>query len=173
MADARIPERYLVDRRIMRLSDAERSSLFLATLWSVSNRTDGRIERGDLAIIPMFREAAVHTLVVQGLWVEDGPDAWVIVDYERDQTSRSQFEVMENTRRREREKKQRQRLKQGVPGDSPGGQSRGTSQDRQGQARQGEEGQEIAEGVDVGTGEVHEWPVRVPGEQFVQDEVPW
>lgn len=172
MADARIPERYLVDRRIMRLTDAERSSLFLATLWSVSNRTDGRIERGDLPIIPMFREEVVHTLVVHGLWVEDGPDAWMIADYQRDQTTRSQFEVLDNNRRRERDKKRRQRSKkeEEVPGDVPGGLSRGTLQARQGQARQGQEGQEIAEGVDPNTGEISSWATRKPGdpEQWVE-----
>ncbi|MGN7968163.1 hypothetical protein [Microbacterium sp. 22296] len=164
MADARIPERYLVDRRIMRLTDAERSSLFLATLWSVSNRTDGRIERGDLAIIPMFRQEAVHTLVVHGLWVEDGPDAWSIADYERDQTTRDEFERLENARRKDREKKARQRAQQRVPGDAPGGQSPGTAQDRQGKARQGQEGKDIAGGVDEETGEVIGWVTRKPGE---------
>lgn len=175
MADARLPERYLADRRILRLTDAERSSLFIATLWSVSNRTDGRIERGDLAIIPMFREEAVHTLVVHGLWIEDGDDAWVIADYARDQTSRTEFEVLENARRREREKKRRQRSqKDGVPRDVPGGQSRGTAQDRQGQARQEQEGQEVAEGVDLSTGVVTEWatvPLGVGSP--LDDEEPW
>lgn len=175
MADARIPERYLVDRRIMRLSDAERSSLFLATLWSVSNRTDGRIERGDLGIIPMFRAEVVHALVVHGLLVEDGEDAWVIADYQRDQTSRTEFEVLENARRREREKKRRQRSqKDSVPGDVPGGLSRGTAQDRQGQARQGQEGQEIAEGVDLSTGVVTEWETVPPGGGSpLDDDEPW
>ncbi len=159
MVDARLPERYLSDRRILRLTDSERSSLFIATLWAVSNRTDGRIERADLDLIPMFRSAAVNTLVIHGLWLPDGEDAWTIADYSRDQTTRHEFEVLENNRRRERTKKARQRARQSVPGDVPPGQSPGTAQE--GQARQeGQEGRDI----DPGTGEVHEWATRTPGE---------
>jgi hypothetical protein len=171
MVDARLPERYLADRRIMRLSDAERSSLFLATLWSVSNRTDGRIERGDLGIIPLFRQEAVHTLVVHGLWVEAGADAWVIADFARDQTTRDELEVLDNARRRDRDKKRRQRAERnGVPGDVPGGLSPGTAQARQGQARQGQEGQDLGESYDPGTGEISDWPARVPGNPSFPDD---
>ncbi len=157
MADARLPERYLIDRRVLRLTDPERSSLFMATVWSVSNRTDGRIERADLPLIPTFTPKVIPALVAAELWQADGPNAWLISDYQRDQTSRHDFEVLEAARRREREKKQRQRAK-----DRTEGQSRGdvpgddTGKDRQGQARQ-EPGQDYR-GVDERTGEVSGWP---------------
>jgi hypothetical protein len=164
MADARLPERYLADRRILRLTDAERSSLFMATTWSVSNRTDGRIERADLPLIPTFQPSAIAALVSVGIWVTAGADAWVIADYARDQTTRTEFEILENARRREREKKRRQRSKspETIPGDSPPGQH------RQGKARQVQEpGQDDggAEDVphDAKTGELTDWPVRTPG----------
>ncbi|MFL1999471.1 hypothetical protein [Microbacterium sp. A1-JK] len=169
MADARLPERYLIDRRVLRLADSERSSLFMATVWSVSNRTDGRIDRADLSLIPTFAAAAIPALVSAELWIEDGSDAWVIADYQRDQTSRHDFEVLEAARRREREKKQRQRAR-------PEGQSQGsvpgddTGKDRQGKDRQ-ETGQEHDERVDQRTGEVS-WPSRVPGqpESWVEND---
>lgn len=172
MVDARIPERYLTDRQILRLSDAERSSLFMATVWSVSNRTDGRIERDDLALIPTFKESTIVKLVQAGLLLPEGADAWIIGDYSRTQTTRTEFEILDNARRREREKKQRQRAKphDAVPGDVPGGQSRGTSQ--AGQAGQeGKAGQDYSEAleswIDEATGEVQEpvtsWPTVVPG----------
>lgn len=159
VVDARLPERYLNDRRILRLTGDERSSLFMATLWSVTNRTDGRIERSDLAIIQTFRAEHVNALVLHGLWVEAGDDAWMIVDYERDQTSRDEFERLENARRKDREKKARQRAQQRVPGDVPPGQSPGTAQVRTGQARTGKD-----LGADQRTGElVSSWPTVTPG----------
>ncbi|WP_439592391.1 hypothetical protein [Microbacterium sp.] len=131
----------------------------MATTWSVSNRTDGRVERDDLPLIPTFRSDVVARLVQLELWVPDGDDAWIIADYARDQTSRTDFEVLENNRRRDREKKRRQRSKSPgtVPGDSPGGLH------RQGQARQEQEqGQDDVE-VDQQTGQVRQWAARVPG----------
>lgn len=122
MADARIPERYLVDRAVIRLSDTERSSYFMATLWCVSNRTDGALERSDLQLIPTFQESVVPKLVESGLWVTTGKDSWVIADYVRTQTTRAEFEVLDNIRRADREKKKRQRAGKALesPGLSPG-----------------------------------------------------
>lgn len=174
MADARIPERYLADRRILRLTDAERSSLFMATVWSVSNRTDGRLERADLPLIPTFDPKLLKPLEAKGILVADGGDAWIIADYERDQTSRSEFEVLENARRRDREKKRRQRSKDGSPeGQSPGTfPGDDTGKDRQGQARQ-EQGQDYAESdghINQQTGEVMSWPTaEIPD----SDDVRW
>ena len=164
MADARIPERYLLDKRVLRLSHEARSSLFMATTWSMSNRTDGRVERADLPLIPTFVAQCVTELVAQGLWTPDGSDGWLIVDYARDQTSREEFEVLENARRRDREKKRRQRARTEprspgtIPGDGPRGQHRqGKSKARQVQ------GQDNSEAIDEQTGEVTSWPTAVPG----------
>lgn len=165
MADARVPERYLNDRRILRLSPAARSSLIMATVWAVSNRTDGLIERDDIPLIPTFDQSTVDALVSAGLLTVSGADAWIITDYERDQTSRAEFEVLENMRRRERTKKRRQRSKEG---DSPGGHSPGTvpgdstGKARQGQARQGRQGEEDL-AVNAETAEITDWPTAVPG----------
>ncbi|NQX11365.1 hypothetical protein HQQ80_06995 [Microbacteriaceae bacterium VKM Ac-2855] len=145
MVDARMPERYLLDRRIGRLSDAEFRSYITATIWSVSNRTDGVIVADDLPLIPRFSTSAVLAFVALALWVETGDGRWLICDFAQTQTSKHELEVVENMRRRDREKKARQRAAKAgleaepspafadVPGDVPRDVSPG--QHRQGQAR--------------------------------------
>jgi hypothetical protein len=108
MVDARFPERLLADRRLMKLSDADLVSYTMATIWSVSNRTDGCIVADELKLIPRFHEESAPRLVTAELWKKLGA-GYVIVDHETWQTSRADLEVLENTRRREREKKARQR----------------------------------------------------------------
>lgn len=170
MTDARIPERYLMDRRIVRLTDTQRSSYFMATLWSVSNRTDGFIDRADLPLIPTFNPNAAPALVDCGLWAVTG-SGWTDTEFMRVQTSRDDLEVLENARRADREKKARARAaKKGnpptfpgnVPGTSPGD---STGEDRTGKDRQGQDEGEAwhDEHVDSQTGEitgiVTSWPV--------------
>ena len=136
MTDARIPERYLMDRRIARLSDAAFRSWIVATLWAVANRTDGVIERDDLGLIPKLDAASVDALTASGLWTATD-EGWRITDYAETQTSRSELEALENVRRREREKKRAQRSRPDAdvsPGQSTGtvpAVSRGATQDRQ------------------------------------------
>lgn len=145
MTDARYPEKWLSDRRILRLS-AEQHRTFVVTLaWSVSNRTDGVLEREDLPLVVGCDTSAMTaaTLVTQGLW-EPTAAGWLIVDFAPSQTSRDELQVLDNARRREREKKARQRHSrrhpdEDVPGDVPGDASPGKAQDRQGQDRQGQD----------------------------------
>jgi len=149
MTDARLPERWLIDRRVIRLSDAHFRSFIQAMLWSVSNRTDGHIDPEDLGLIPNFAAGATKALVAAGLWTALEP-GWRITEFITTQTSSRDLEVLENNRRREREKKQRQRAAKAagdtldngaVPGDSEGDSTEGcppgTPQDRTGQARKG------------------------------------
>ena len=140
MTDARFPERWLNDRRLLRLSDAAFRLFVISLTWSVSNRTDGVLDAGDLALIPGINPAAVGELVEAALWMAGGgpsPTAapWLIIEYAGTQTSRHELELLTSMRRREREKKRRQRAR--VPGDVPGDVSPGTAQDRTGQARPG------------------------------------
>ena len=155
MTDSRLPERYLTDRRILRLTDTERNSYIMGTLWSVSNRTDGRIERDDLQFIPTFNLASIPALTRTGLWSEE-TEGWVDTEFDKVQTSKDDLEVLDNARRADRQKKARQRAhKKGdhalcepgecrettgntpsfppSPGDSPGDESRG--QHRRGEDR--------------------------------------
>lgn len=169
MTDARIPERYLVDRRIVRLSHIQRSSYFMATLWSVSNRTDGHIDKGDIPLIPTFDQEAIGALVGVGLWAPTST-GWLDTEFETVQTSRDELTRMDNMRRADREKKARQRahakgdhamcLPEGcdqierprpafapAPTEDPQGQSRGqsrghvpgTQQERTGEERRGQD----------------------------------
>ena len=143
MTDARMPERWVSDRRLQRLSDAHYRSYFQALLWSVSNRTDGVIEPEDLGLIPNFAVGAPQAFVTARLWTPLR-HGWLIADFDATQTVRSELEMLENVRARERRKKQRQRAAKAdetadvpgtVPGDGPEGQSRGTTQEGR-QARQ-------------------------------------
>lgn len=137
MTDARFPERYLSDRRVLRLAADEFRAWSFATIWSVSNRTDGVILSDELPLIPFMKDSTAQKLEACGLWtaVEGG---WVVADFADTQTSRHDLEVLDNMRRAQREKKQRQRAAKAagtspgpsfsdVPGDSTGGQYPGTS----------------------------------------------
>lgn len=160
MTDARVPERWLNDRRIQRLSADHYRTFINALLWSVANRTDGRIEREDVGLIPHWSANSAKALIAAGLFIAQA-DGWLIADYLATQTSRSELETLEQVRRRERDKKARQRAGRAgtpnaddsgapgdetdsvpgdVPGDSPGEASRGTTQEgRTGRkARKGE-----------------------------------
>ncbi len=121
MTDARLPERWLVDRRLLKLSDSAHRTFITALLWSVANRTDGRFEIDDIELMPRARPGDVVELLAAGLFLRDGSQLF-LPDFAATQTSRDELEVLENARRRDREKKARQRAeKNGVPGDSPPG----------------------------------------------------
>jgi len=151
MADARFPGRWINDRRVMALTGDVFKAFIVALAWSVENRTDGLIRTDDIEFIPRFTPAHAAALVTAGLW-ETTTNGWQIVDYKATQTTRSEFETLENNRRREREKKARQRAR--VPGDVPGDMSRGTAQARTGQAGQASESAGILD-----------WPVaQVPAD---------
>jgi hypothetical protein len=131
MTDARFPERWLNDRRILRLPD-DAFRLFVTSLaWSVANRTDGRIYDDDLGLVPASPGGSGQ-LAKAGLW-ERVADCWQITVFEETQTSRNQLAAAANARRADREKHRRQRAHKAgnhafcgnrpctrVPGDSPG-----------------------------------------------------
>ncbi|WP_457098824.1 hypothetical protein [Microbacterium sp. P5_E9] len=181
MSDFRFTGRWLNDRRVMTLSGDDFKSWVTAGAWMVENRTDGRITADDLELVPRFTPSSIPRLVAAGLWVADG-DSWVMTDYQETQTSRAEFEVLANARKRDREKKARQRAVRAedsahVPGDSPGDGSRGSTQDRTGQDRTGQEEGELrtTENVNRHTGEVMNWPTAVPGDPgyCTKHGVPW
>lgn len=147
MTDARLPERWLTDRRLLKLSDSAHRTFVTALLWSVANRTDGRLEVDDLDLMPRARQSDVVELVASRLFARDGTQL-VLIDFPGTQTSRDELEVLENARRRDRQKKARQRADRAtVPGDSPEGRPSGrvpgTAQARTGQARTGSYGTQI------------------------------
>lgn len=110
MTDARLPERWLNDRRFKsrRLSDAGYRSYMNALVWSVANRTDGVIERGDLEDIPDFNPAVVPELMGGDLWEPLGVgDRWLIYDFETTQSGKDMLESVEKRKAWDRNRKAR------------------------------------------------------------------
>lgn len=148
MTDAHLPERWLNDRRFRsrRLSDAGYRSYMNALIWSVANRTEGVIDRGDLEDIPDFNPAVVPELMGDDLWEPLGVgDRWLISDFETTQTGRDLLASAEKRRAWDRRRKARDRkdrlAAQLADDDDSGGSSGGRSpveryrpgQDRTGQ----------------------------------------
>jgi hypothetical protein len=132
MTDARLPERWLNDRRFRskRLSDAGYRSYINALVWSVANRTDGVIERGDLEDIPDFNPAVVQELMGDDLWEPLGAgDRWRISDFETTQTGRDLLESVERRRAWDRKRKAKDRKNKlaELADDESGGNSGGRS----------------------------------------------
>ena len=131
MTDARFPERWLNDRRLIRLPDDAFRLFAISLMWSVANKTDGELYDDDLSLIPSVDCGCAGQLVKAGLWRRSG-DRWLIGDFEETQSTSVDLALMADKRRRARDKKRRQRAA-GVtsPGTSPGTQ---LGQDRPGQA---------------------------------------
>lgn len=145
MTDLRVPERYLTNRQVMRLAPPDFMAFVMAGLWSVSNRTDGQVDVDDLELIPRFAPASTTALVEAGLWKRHA-GGWLIVDFERDQTSRSDLEVLDNARTADRDKKRRARAEKREKAASAGlspGRVPGTAQARTGQDRPGQDRTEV------------------------------
>jgi hypothetical protein len=133
--DARFPERWLNDRRVLRLSDAAFRLFVCGLAWSVANKTDGYLSDEDLALIPGVNLEAAAALYDAELWWGHMHGAQITV-FEETQTSRDDLETLARGRRTQRDKKRRQRAAQAaraaaVPGDSSG------DTPRTGQARTG------------------------------------
>jgi hypothetical protein len=178
MTDARLPERWLNDRRLQRLSADHFRTYINALLWSVANRTDGRIERDDVGLIPLWSANAAKAFVSAELFTPQS-GGWLITDYASTQTARSELETLERVRRRERDKKARQRAGKvaeeavgaegipgdespsvpgDVPGDGPGDASRGTAQEGRQAGRKARKGEPQAQpSLAVVNGERSAW----------------
>lgn len=152
MTDARYPETWLNDRRVVRLSDAAHRLFITALVWSASNRTDGFIETADLSLIHGVDASKATELASAGLW-KPVTGGWQIVDYAKTQTTKTQLDGLDHKRAQDRERKARQRARdRGLPDPEPPEEeeaSRVTSdvtarvtqrigQDRQGKDRQGQ-----------------------------------
>ena len=109
MTDARFPERWLNDRRVMRLTDDAFRLFVISLTWSVANRTDGRLYDDDLTLIPASASGSGQ-LAKAGLW-ERVADYWQITGFEETQTTREQLEAATVARRKDRDRKRRQRAK--------------------------------------------------------------
>lgn len=165
MTDARFPERWLNDRRIMRLPADVFRGWFLATVWTVANRTEGRIEDSDVDLIPGLTPAMLEHLEGVDLVTRDG-HAWCLCDWEGVQSSREQLEALERKKRGDRERQRRKRerdreaeaLRDGSRDVTRDVHATDSGQDRPGQARTGKDKSAQNEGESV------RWPeARKPG----------
>ena len=121
MTDARFPDRWLGDVRVQSLSDPGYRLFGNALMWSVLNRTDGKIPEKHLRMIPFCNPAYVTELVECGVWKKQR-DGWLIVEFKKTQSSSDELDQLERIRKAERDKKRRQRANDaaGVPGTVPG-----------------------------------------------------
>lgn len=68
MTDARLPERWLNDRRLLKLPDDAFRLFVTALVWSVANKTDGVLLDEELPLIPGTDPRCHAQLVEAGLW---------------------------------------------------------------------------------------------------------
>ena len=150
MTDARFPERWLSDKRILRLNAEHFRSFLMSLTWSVSNRTDGIIEPEDLALIPHFAKGSAQAFIDAGLWAPQG-HGWSICDFENTQTTAQQLDHLFTARAKGRERQARHRAKQSdntqvtrdvtrdIPRDITGDVTRDVTHNDTGKARQGKD----------------------------------
>jgi hypothetical protein len=141
MTDARLPERWLTDRRLRRLPDAAFRLFITSLLWSVANKTDGVLYDDDLPLIPDVDLGCADRLAKAGLWGRDR-DRWIIAVFEDTQTSAAELDGLAARRRADRRRKAAQRRRESAEAsDQSRDGSRDMSRDplRTGQARPGKD----------------------------------
>lgn len=103
-----MPEKWLSDRRLLKLSDAAFRLHVTGLMWSVSNRTDGIIEADDLPVMPRVDPGAVAELEKADLWTQSR-GRWLIKDFKGTQTSKKQLEQQDEAREADRVRKAAER----------------------------------------------------------------
>lgn len=127
--DARYPERWLTDRRVLQLGD-EAYRLFVTGLaWSVANRTDGVLTDAELGLLPRVDKQFAWELENAGLWLRDRDGSqWLIVDYAATQSSKDELDQLDRVRLGWKTQKRKQRAaSEGQSTGSSSGQSGGPS----------------------------------------------
>lgn len=136
MTDARLPERWLSDRRIARLSDSDWRAFTNALMWAVSNRTDGVIHPEDVELIPRFDVESAGRLVGSNVLVKLS-DGWLINEFVITQTTAKQLGAAERARVKHRDTQHRYTERKAEGHGETAGQVGMTGQDT-GQARPGQ-----------------------------------
>jgi hypothetical protein len=149
VTDARFPERWLNDRRVLRLPD-DAFRLFVCGLaWSVANKTDGYLSDEDLRLIPGVNLGAAVVLQDAELWWGH-MHGWQITEFEDTQTSAAQLEAAALARRANDRKRQARHRRALLSRDS----SRDNPRDntRTGQARPGKAPRNVVPGQSTNLG---------------------
>jgi hypothetical protein len=142
MTDARFPERWLNDRRVLRLSDAAFRLFVCGLAWSVANKTDGYLSDEDLALISGVNLDAAEALYDAELWWSHMHGAQ-ITEFEDTQSSRDELDALAARRRNDRRRKAAERARKATSASRLPSASRDSSRDshaervRTGQARPG------------------------------------
>jgi hypothetical protein len=142
MTDARFPERWLNDRRVLRLSDAAFRLFVYGLAWSVANKTDGYLSDEDLVLIPGVNLEAAEALYDAELWWSHMHGAQ-ITEFEDTQSSRDELDALAARRRNDRRRKAAERARKATSASRLPSASRDSSRDshaervRTGQARPG------------------------------------
>lgn len=147
MTDARFPERWLNDRRIIRLTDSAFRTFVLGMTWAVANRSDGYVSSDDLDLVHGAKAADADELVKASLWSRADDAGYWIEDFTKVQTSAAQLDGLEHRKAqdRARAKKYREKSRGTEPDPDPSSSrdgSRDSSRDDIGQARTGQAGQD-------------------------------
>lgn len=149
VTDARLPERLLSDRRLLRLSDRAHRLYVHGLLWAVANRTDGHLDVTDLTFMSAVDPAAAGEVVASGLWSDAPAGGYDIAEFATTQTTAAELAQLDRIRARDRERKARTRAERRAaadecppdsPADSPqdGHGDGSTGQHRTGQDRPGQ-----------------------------------
>lgn len=176
MADTRLPDRWLLDKRMRTLSDAQWRLFTTALMYCNQQETDGAFDDDDLRMLPVDApEAGIAALVDRNL-VDRVGNHYQFVEWDGDlgQTTSAELDARRE-KNREKQRRFRERNKPRVTGDVTGDVTgyvtRGVGEDRQGEARQGQDqGEAWHQGeVDQATGELLDpppvsWPTAVPPE---------
>lgn len=109
VTDARFPDRWLTNRQVLGLT-ADAFRLFvIGNAWAVSNRTDGRLDATDLAMMPdPAHEHDRAQLTGAGLWNRTA-DGYEIAGFATVQTTAAQLDALEQKRAQDRERQARHR----------------------------------------------------------------
>lgn len=123
VTDARFPERWLNDRRVMLLDPVDFRAFVLSLAWSTANRSDGVITAGDLPLMSWLTPDSPGRLVAARVW-SSLDNGWLIDGFADTQTTSAELDGAANARRKdaERQRRNRQHLRDvsaGHPGIHP------------------------------------------------------
>lgn len=111
MVSANIPEQWLSNVNILRLSYRARDHHTMLLMWSVANRTDGAIPRDIDIFQPTITAEGLEELVKAGFLLDRGQD-FLLTKYEESQSSSAQIEsALENLRAGNRKRVAKHRAK--------------------------------------------------------------
>lgn len=160
MVSANIPEQWLTNATILRLSDrAYRHHCMLLT-WSVSNRTNGHVP-GDIPLLQIgITNDGLQEVAKAGLLEANG-DGWVLTQYEQTQSSAEQISsALDNLRSGARDRKRKSRAKQRDARESADGHvtvtGRSESKEKQSKAEQRKASEDVSTSESA---EIVDWDV--------------